>query len=84
MACSSRGCGPQLVWGLCRACHSPQREAEAEINIGAVIEKSHSREASSYEYVTIAKSLVMSTPDTRMGLMSSPYSLSRANATQEL
>lgn len=61
----------------------PQTEAEAEANIGTEMVRSVLREAPSFEYAAIAKSLVMSTPDTRMGLTSSPYCFSRENVTQD-
>jgi hypothetical protein len=60
-------CGPQLIWGEHLVRHVPQIEAEAEASPGTVIVKSDSREVLSCEYATMAKSLVISTPDTRTG-----------------
>ena len=54
-------------------CHVPWIEAEAEVTIGIVTVRADPREVSLYEYVTVAKSLVMLKPDTRMGWMSLPY-----------
>jgi len=68
-------CGPQLVCGEHLVRHVPQIEAEAEASIGTAIVKSESREAPSCEYATMAKSLVISTPDTRTGRMLFPYCL---------
>ena len=87
MACTlegrSHGCGPQLK----RVEHVVRRvtqiEAEAEVSIGTAMLKSASRETPSFEYVTTAKSFVMSKPDTRKGRTSSPSPFSRANATQD-
>ena len=42
-------------------------EAEAEASIGTAMVKSDSREAPSCEYATMAKSLVISSPDMRIG-----------------
>ena len=55
--------------------HVPQTVAEAEASIGTVMVKSDSIEVLSFEYATIAKSLVVSKPDMRTGWTSSPYCL---------
>ena len=65
-------CGPQLVWGEHLVRHVPQTDADAEVSVGTVIVKSDSRVVLSFEYATIAKSLVISKPDTRTGRTSFP------------
>ena len=61
-------------------------EADTEVDPNIEVEKvsSDRTEEQLLEYAIIAKSLVMSTPDTRTGRKFFPYFLSLANLTQDL
>ena len=71
--------GPQFVQTDPVERHVPQ----AELTPGPEVVNSEVMSSPLFEYDNIAKSLVMSTPVTRAGLISSPCPVSRAKATQE-